>query len=492
MSVGKFHRSLRSRGKGAKDWSNSWTEHEYLGVNEEGKHSYGVNLSVEHRVFKDKEDGQWKKHKLTDNRPTKDYILVQGAKCCVEVYPYYAKFFDVHHEEVRLHEERWVIQRLFKEPDTWRDIDAYNPVMATEAYSEPTGDVIKVTITYETGYGPFILEYSQREGSALKHSVYFTNESGVEETFRVLQRWAGIVGSKCNGKDFPLEIMGVEASYLAFHSVDNPSRKFNIAENLWSMIYNLDGTVKMDKCLLKPVKIEGHAQGMKTDFIYAQWILGDGESLEIDPDTVTLNNPTIDAYIDKTGASYTRIDGTSMNIGFFLAGGNTWRAYIEWDVSTIPDGSTITDTVFRYEGAQSDIDCHIHEMVGTRPSTQPDNDAGNQAIYDEAGEGTIYADPAGFPVLAQNQSVDLGASADSDLAAQLALDWFAIGIQSDNEGSNNSSAIWSETYVGPPVPPPTLYVVYTPGWSGKISGVTDPAKIMGVAKANIAEVKGVA
>lgn len=39
-----------------------------------------------------------------------------------------------------------------------------------------------------------------------------------------------------------------------------------------------------------------------------------------------------------------------------------------------------------------------------------------------------------------------------------------------------------------------LYVVvdYTPGWQGKISGVTNPTKIMGVDKANIEKVKGVA
>jgi len=40
-----------------------------------------------------------------------------------------------------------------------------------------------------------------------------------------------------------------------------------------------------------------------------------------------------------------------------------------------------------------------------------------------------------------------------------------------------------------------VYVVVdytpTPGWTGKISGVTNPAKIMGVAVANIAKVKGV-
>lgn len=31
-----------------------------------------------------------------------------------------------------------------------------------------------------------------------------------------------------------------------------------------------------------------------------------------------------------------------------------------------------------------------------------------------------------------------------------------------------------------------------PGWTGKISGVTNPAKVMGVEVANIAKVKGVA
>lgn len=40
---------------------------------------------------------------------------------------------------------------------------------------------------------------------------------------------------------------------------------------------------------------------------------------------------------------------------------------------------------------------------------------------------------------------------------------------------------------------PSIYCTYTPTlWSGKISGVTDPAEIMGVPVANIAEVMGVA
>lgn len=38
----------------------------------------------------------------------------------------------------------------------------------------------------------------------------------------------------------------------------------------------------------------------------------------------------------------------------------------------------------------------------------------------------------------------------------------------------------------------SLNGIGTSGWTGKVSGVTDPAKVMGVAAANIAKVKGVA
>ena len=47
----------------------------------------------------------------------------------------------------------------------------------------------------------------------------------------------------------------------------------------------------------------------------------------------------------------------------------------------------------------------------------------------------------------------------------------------------NYAALCTQIYVA---------VNYTPGWSGKMSGVASPAKVMGVAAANIATVKGVA
>ncbi len=131
------------------------------------------------------------------------------------------------------------------------------------------------------------------------------------------------------------------------------------------------------------------------------------------------------------------------------------RGYVEWDISSIPDGAIITDTVFKYHGRQNQIDCRIREMLGYQPSL-----GDGSSIFTEAGEGTIYADPAGFPEVGATKQVDLGASADSDLQSQLSVDWFAIGIQAETEGSTSTSHIYAEEY-DPPTPPPTLYVEYS-------------------------------
>jgi len=177
--------------------------------------------------------------------------------------------------------------------------------------------------------------------------------------------------------------------------------------------------------------------------------------------SATLSDPTEDGHIMFDGATdYTRDSGILMYVG--LDSGYYFRAYVGWDISSIPDSATITDTVFKYHGKTHASDCHIHEMLGCRPSVQPDNDAGNQAIYDEAGEGTVYADPAGFPEAGTGKEQDLGTSADSDLQSQLPSDWFAIGIQSDNEAISAYSTIYSEEYASAD-PKPTLYVVYMVG-----------------------------
>lgn len=83
-SNGEFHSNLATKAIGTKDYPNTHTEVEYL-----GNGGFAASVSIGHRVFFDKADGDKpKKHKLTDNRP--DHVLIQSSQCCVEVYPYYA------------------------------------------------------------------------------------------------------------------------------------------------------------------------------------------------------------------------------------------------------------------------------------------------------------------------------------------------------------------------------------------------------------------
>jgi len=488
--------------KGDKRWPNTFTEVEDLGG---GK--FGASVTVGHRVFFDKADSNKpKKHKLTDERPAKDCVVIQSAKCCVEVYPYYAKYFDVQHEEVRLYEERWVIERWREPPGKWQDVGAWNPIMALEE----TADCITAMLTYDTDYGPLIVKYIQRDGTALKHEVTFTNTSGSTETFRVVQAWAGIVGDRCNGKHIPVI---EDTTRFAFHSADKPQRKFNISENLWSMVFNPDGTKKTDQCLQEPVSVETHAQGMKADFVYAKWILASNESLEIDPATATLNNPTEDGYLYRfleggddcdvlCGSCPAASLGRASGNDFFLYGGScqngsycaSYRSYIEWPISALAGGTLSANPVFKYHGAgTSGTTEEINPITEGAP-----NAASDANLWGYIASGTAYVDPFNQEV-GETKEIDLGASAKTDLQAAMTAEqsWFAIGLQSpDNECPCSHGTFYSEIHGEEKSgvnPAPTLYVQYNPGgWSGKIAGVTNPAKIAGVDVANIAKVKGVA
>lgn len=176
--------------------------------------------------------------------------------------------------------------------------------------------------------------------------------------------------------------------------------------------------------------------------------------------SVTLDDPTEDGDISHATnppGDYTRDNtGEEIEAGKRVTYDTLVRAYVEWDVSSIPDGATILDTLFKYHGKSRTTDSHVHEMLGARPSTST-----NQQVYDEAGEGTVYVDPFPFPVEEPLQQVDLGSSADSDLQSQLSLDWFAVGIQDDAEYFYQSNYIYSSEYAEAD-PKPTLYVEYTP------------------------------
>jgi len=177
--------------------------------------------------------------------------------------------------------------------------------------------------------------------------------------------------------------------------------------------------------------------------------------------TFSEDNPTEDGKAEKITEemdTYYSTDDNDpyieMNCTSDMFYAETTRGYVEWPISSIDDSSDITDVDFLYRGKSNTDDCHVHECKGQRPST-----ASAQNLYNELGEGTVYNSPAGFPETGTDKTLDLGSSADSDLASQLSSDWFAIGIQLDSETNRKNAGIYSEEN-GSASPTPTLVVTY--------------------------------
>jgi len=211
--------------------------------------------------------------------------------------------------------------------------------------------------------------------------------------------------------------------------------------------------------------------------------------------SITLNNPTQDGFIEKYNTTYYHnyiADDLDMGPPAPAIGGDIFRSYVEWDISDIPDGSTITLVKFKYQGRIYHTDCEVRAMA-SQPTAQADTQAGRQVIYDDAGDGTIYAAPSGFPVEGTNKEIDLGEDACTDLQNGLSANWFAIGIQNIDEVydeyNDKTNAIRAEDFSSV-TPPPTLYVEYTAG-GGTTQTSTAKARVraLGVTKNTTAKTR---
>lgn len=395
---------------------------------------------------------------------TNRYYQVQNGLIGVRIYDYHTEFYTPDMSEIRVYEEWWEVQRY---TNKWSDVGAQSGIPTYDIVE--SGNNITVTKTFVSWAGILEINYIFREGSLMKHEVVWTSILTEITTFRVLQRWAGIVGNKVKhseGTNVVTSAVVIDSPVFEFRDANG---NMTVLELQYSMYYDENGS-KLTGHNLKPVEIDIHSQGMKADFIFGDWTLAQSESLVVDPDTATLDTPTESGFIQFADSNYYKTTEEEINIGFL---GANIRGYVEWDVSSISDDATITNTVFKYEGVYGS-DCHIHEMLGARPSTSD-----NQAIYDEAGEGTVYADPDGFPEDGESKQVDLGSSADTDLQSSLSADWFAIGFQTDTEPDAWSLIVaFAEST---PTPPPTLYVEYTPAGEEYERPVSQGFSLAGVA-----------
>ncbi len=193
-------------------------------------------------------------------------------------------------------------------------------------------------------------------------------------------------------------------------------------------------------------------------YFFNQTVVPDGTTLIIDPTfsdsdatDLRLSDQNCNGSVDSTAAT--------LFAGHEAASSWCYRSWVEWDISAIPDTATIDDTLFKFDVFQvwgGGVQCDIYAM-DFQPSTR--TDAQNWA---DIRDGTEYVDKTTeCQTAGNNKSVDLGATADSDLETLLTGgDYFAIGLSKETVTASQILTRIEQDGAGG-TPEPTLEVEYS-------------------------------
>ena len=141
----------------------------------------------------------------------------------------------------------------------------------------------------------------------------------------------------------------------------------------------------------------------------------------------------------------------TLNIDNFSINDNI-KVFVEFNISSIPVNANIINIIFKYNGLEYNADCNISNMTIQPSNSTPIN------IYNDIGAYTIYSNTSGFPIVGNDQSINLGIQAVNDLQAKINIsDWFSIGIFTNDAGFD--SRIYASERIGV-IPPPTLMIEY--------------------------------
>jgi len=199
-------------------------------------------------------------------------------------------------------------------------------------------------------------------------------------------------------------------------------------------------------------------------------VVSEKEKIIIDP-SFSSNNPTLDGRLHDTGNNsscdanaLTRLTATNQLYilkDTIASADDCERSFIEWDITSIPDGADVTDTVFKFDiqGITNPLNCDYMPIMTASPTAATDTN-----LWTDIGDGIAYVNnDVTCTTIGNNKSLDLGTQADVDVETRLVDDWFAIGVKLDNEVLDTSphyTIIGSEED-GAATPKPTLEITYT-------------------------------
>ena len=345
----------------------------------------------------------------------------------------------------------------------WSIVNSVNDASCVTEIIE-TANSIEVSGTKTSSAGIFKIRYLKVDGQPLETILEATNLSSLtDRRFGVTQT-----------QSIPQVItFGGQQRDLANHVGETFDRTWleNNKAELFEFSQGLKFNVIKAWDNLESVKINSVSDGMASisfNYLRNTPILAPNETLIIDP-TYSSNNPTQDEKVitgnqagTSCAAAASEVDAS--DLAMFLTdadfSGTCQRAFVEWNISSIPTGVDVTDTLFKFDIAivTNSANCDItqnHLKLSTMAF---------QAIWDDIGNGTEYVNNNSYCTTTGNdKSVDLGSSADTEVEARLTNgDWFGIGLKFDSETrvslGNRDVEIEDEESAG--TPDPTLEITY--------------------------------
>jgi len=311
-------------------------------------------------------------------------VFAQSSNIAVEVYDFYNKLFDPDYENISVYDERFEVQYLFKEPDTWRSADYYNPRIEVV----PLEDGVNIKKIFDTDYGLETLEitYTVRTRARLKHTIVFTNKTAIQRTFRVVMKFSGITSDKVKHGQVEERITEEEHIVAPIVIFGEDNQHLKLSEYLWSLGETDEETGEWTPTTLKDVVLDVHAQGCKVDIIIGNYVLAENEELLIDPDSDTwVIGASSDDCARRIVPDYWLLTAAWQAAGRYSGTLYGYGGGMRFTGLTIPQGSIVSSSFLTFK-------CRVNR-IGTVCNTKISAEAVDNALTfadDKAAFDTRY------------------------------------------------------------------------------------------------------
>jgi len=244
-----------------------------------------------------------------------DCYVVQAGLIGAKIYSNHVEFYDPSLTRVAVWDEHWVVWKYSALLKKWVPVLSQTKLSFDSSSYVEAEDYVNVTMRYSNSFGFLNITYHFRE--RLKHDVRFSPANN--GTYMVTQVWLGIVYNKIKLENQTVLYSGENVTISSADSATflffNDTQPFGIYESQ-----------AMEKKFVKVIIGNATFNGKEycaASYVFGNWTLANGESLTIDPATITLQPPVED--ISATANSYG-------------ARGTSW---IKFDISSIPSANIL-------------------------------------------------------------------------------------------------------------------------------------------------------